>query len=244
MSNVLEWQKQQDKPFGEIETINNIKSIIKKEMQSSPINSKMNFSTKVKEKSISDQNKDMDYQTSCTKNNNHLLMIAPIGTSIPKDLNYKIKTEIIDDVFRAEYKQLSDVKDYSLDRCGQLPLPLSTHKKENSPLSLLPNGSVRFDPTIIYKNNNFLSVQIDNNGHMKSTRSSGSTIMPCDSRKFVNILNYQTVENNNVISDCSSSMIPLNGTSNLKDVQSKMIKNQKRKSSQGSKTSSEKKRSL
>lgn len=226
LTNVLEWQNQQDqRRFSDNEKNNNSVALIKSELTSSEKNltnkTTINKSMEIRSDSMKYLDKDLQYTSNkLMRTHNNLLMIAPFNGVAKFNTEQRIKTEIVDDEIN-----LCDVamtKDIS-DAGRKMFIP--SNIKENNPIQFKGcNNS--FDT--LFKNN-LLSVHIERSANEMER-----------SRNFVNAIQFRPVLN---LQDSSS--LKMDRNCSIKDGEngqaSKSGKN-KRKNVGGAKTLSEKRK--
>lgn len=230
LTNVLEWQNQQDqRRLTDKEKNNNSVAIIKSELTSSEANltnkSTINKTMEMRNDSIKYLNKDLHYTSSnrLMRSHNNLLMIAPTNGVGKFDMEHRIKTEIMDDEIN-----LCDVamtKDIS-DAGRKMFIP--SNIKENNPIQF-KGCNTPFDTSNILFKNNLLSVHIERSGtEIERSRNFANTI------QFRPMLHLQDASSMKVERHCSSK----NGESGQTAKQPK----NKRKNLGGAKALSEKRK--
>lgn len=176
LTNVLEWQNQQDqRKFSDNEKNNNSLASIKAELTSSD----KNFANKTiinksetRNDSIKYLEKDLQYSSNkLMRTHNNLLMIAPLNGIGKFNMEHRIKTEIIDDEINlcdvAMTKEMSDT--------GR-KIFLPSNIKENNPIQF-KNCNPSFDTSHILFKNNLLSVHIERSGNeIERSRNFANTI--------------------------------------------------------------------
>lgn len=208
LTNVLEWQKQQNtynlSVVDNSEKISRKKnssplpsSTIKKEYSTIPATRK-NFVFKSRDKNRTERRFENinNYNSS---SNNHLLMIAPINNIAAKNVEQTIKTEIVEETsYRNESEDHRSLLSTTTHLTNILPSMAPTLKFQKQHDNTFPTSTLsvnKFQGPIVFKNN-FLSVQID---MPKSRMSShGNEI----DKKLYGIDNGQK----NVTNDCVTSL--------------------------------------
>lgn len=175
LTNVLEWQNQQDqRKFSDNEKNNNSLASIKAELTSSDKNlaNKTINKSETRNDSIKYLDKDLQYSNNkLMRSHNNLLMIAPLNGIAKFNMEHRIKTEIIDDEINlCDVAMTKDI--YDNGRKNFLP----SNIKENNPIQF-KNCNSSFDTSHILFKNNLLSVHIERSGNeIERSRNFASTI--------------------------------------------------------------------
>lgn len=177
LTNVLEWQNQQDqRRFHDNEKNNNSVALIKSELTSSEKNhtnkTLINKSMEIRNDSIKYLDKDLQYSSNkMMRTHNNLLMIAPLNGVAKFNMEHRIKTEIMDDEIN-----LCDVA-MTKDICDAgRKMFIPSNIKENNPVQFKGCNS-SFDTSSILFKSNLLSVHIERSGtEIERSRNFANTI--------------------------------------------------------------------
>ncbi|XP_037042978.1 uncharacterized protein LOC119079296 [Bradysia coprophila] len=178
LTNVLEWQNQQDQrrlPDNERNNNNSV-ALVKSELTSSDKSrankTSINKSMEIRNDSAKYLDKDLQYSSNkLMRSQNNLLMIAPLNGVAKFNMEHRIKTEIVDEEINlcdvAMTKEISDA--------GRKMFTPS-NIKENNPIQFKGCNS-SFDTSNIMFKNNLLSVHIERSGaEIERARNFASTI--------------------------------------------------------------------
>lgn len=164
LTNVLEWQNQQDqRRFPDNEKNNNSLALIKSELTSSEKNHTnktiINKAMDMRNDSMKYLDKDLQYASNkLMRTHNNLLMIAPLNGVNKFNMEHRIKTEIMDDEINlCDVAMTKDISD-----AARKIIP--SNIKENNPIQF-KGCNVSFDTSsnVMFKNN-LLSVHIERSG--------------------------------------------------------------------------------
>lgn len=166
LTNVLEWQNQQDqRRLPDNEKNNNSLAVIKSELTSSDKHlakkvTIINKTMELRTDSMKYLDKDLQYSNNkFMRSHNNLLMIAPVNGVAKFNMEHRIKTEIMDDDITVS-DTVAMTKDIS-DAGRTMYIP--SNIKENNPIQF-KGCNTPFDTSNILFNNNLLSVHIERSG--------------------------------------------------------------------------------